>query len=155
MNQIYFPSTSVTSSSGGVAFGSVLLYSNNLWLSNFLLQAASDATESVILPYSTYSDGYSVEVQFNFLVTASNIGEYNGFCLSSQLHGQSCFVVTPRSGTTQANAQFYIDDVISYWQPATKISTSATTRIEGMTKQAYPSSSTCVIRGFKNTWRCT
>lgn len=100
-----------------------------------------------------YSDGYAAQISYNFPVSTTNANEYNGMCLSSQLHGQSCFAFKPRSGTSQSNAQFYVDDIVSYWNPATTIST--TKRIETMEAQKNPSASECVLRGFNKTWRCT
>lgn len=97
-NLMYYPSVNPDSN---VAFGNVLLYSNKDELDAFLMQARSDATEAVIENYLVYTDGYAMRLEFNFPSSQLDIGEYVGACISSQLKGQSCFAVTPRSGTTQ------------------------------------------------------
>lgn len=148
---ISFPST--TPSSNAAPYGTLLLYSNEDQLVNFYLQGVSDATEAVVNNYNLYSDGYAMQISYNFPVSTTGINEYNGMCISSQLHGQSCFAFKPRSGTTQTNAQFFIDDIKSYWNPASTV--ALTKRIETMEVQKSPSASECVLRGFNKSWRCT
>jgi hypothetical protein len=94
---IYFPSVNPTSTT--TPYGTMLLYSNEDQLVNFYLQGISDASEAIISNLNTYTDGYSVQISYNWPVSTTDINEHNGFCLTSQLHGQSCISLKPRSGT--------------------------------------------------------
>lgn len=93
------------------ATGTVLFYSNKDWLVNFYLQGISDATEAVIKPYMSYTDGYAVTVAMNFPVAETSVGQEIGFCLTSEIAGQSCFSISPRS----TDGLFYVSDVKSWY----------------------------------------
>lgn len=88
-----------------VAYGTMLFYSNEEELSNFYLQAISPETETLMKRFMGYSDGYAVRVNYSFPVsdTGSTASQYVGFCLTSEMYGQSCVSFKPRSGTNQAD----------------------------------------------------
>ena len=142
-----------TTSTGSLPFGSIVFYSNIDELVNFYLQGSSDATEAVISGFNTYTDGYAVTVSYNFKQSALLPGYNVGFCLTSQLAGQSCVAAKPRTGTSASDATIYSEDFYTYWNPANKISTKL--GVAGMTKQANPKDDTtkCGLNGF-TTWRC-
>lgn len=92
----------------------LVLYSNEEEWVNFLLQGISDKTEAVLRPYLGYTDGYAAMVIWKFtnLTQQSWHGNYQGFCLSSLNHGESCVALSPRGDATQS---YYIEDIKSYW----------------------------------------
>jgi len=147
-NIMYYPSVNPQNN---VAFGSVLLYSNKDEYDTFLMQARSDATEGVIESNITYTDGYAIRLELNFPSNQLDMGEYVGACISSQLKGQSCFAVTPRSGTSQDNMQIFVEDIASYYNQADSILLS--TRIEAMPKKTT-SANSCQVKGFDTQWAC-
>jgi len=139
--------------SGTKPFGSIVFYSNIDQLVNFYLQGSSDATETVIGNFNTYTDGYAVTVSYNFRQSDLLPGFNVGFCLTSQLAGQSCVAAKPRTGTSAADAAIYSEDFYTYWNSGDKISTKL--GVAGMTKQPNPKDDTtkCGLNGF-STWRC-
>jgi len=52
----------------------MLLYSNEDQLVNFYLQGISDASEAIISAYNSYTDGYAVQISYNFPVSTTDIG---------------------------------------------------------------------------------
>lgn len=135
------------------ANGTVLFYSNKDWLVNFYLQGISDATETIIKSYMNYSDGYAVTVAVNFPASEAAIGQDIGFCLTSQIAGQSCFSISPDA----TNGNFYLKDVKSYWQAGKDIQNPAsnTYLMSGMAQIQNADPTACYIEGFNKSWRCT
>jgi hypothetical protein len=79
-NTVYFPSATPTS---GTMFGTLNLYSNDIELTNFYLQAKDDDTEGVVQGYTTYTDGYAARISLAWPTTYTDVNQYNGACISS------------------------------------------------------------------------
>lgn len=99
------------------------------------MQSITPNTETVMKRFMGYTDGYAIRVNANIPVyrtggTTTNTSLYIGNCVTSQLHGESCFIVAPRSGTDQATYKFYAEDVISVWRPASQLNFATYDKLE-------------------------
>jgi hypothetical protein len=106
----------------------------------------------------SYTDGYAVTVALNFPVNDVAMNEHVGFCLTSQIAGQSCFSLSPTSGTNGNDAQIFVSSVKSYWNTSDKIKAPSATNnlMSAMTYTGAPSGGTdCFLSGFNKSWRCT
>ena len=94
-----FSPNTVEVEANGVKFGptgtegSVVMFSNIEGLDTFYLQASTDEIETEISQFWDYTDGYAVELKYEFAIGSTD-GTY-GACLTSQTKAQqSCWTVT-------------------------------------------------------------